>query len=234
MKKITQLLTKTLSSKKLITTIFNPLSEQDKSLPTRITQYILHGDELDVLVDFDKLCQIPNNAVKIYELLKRPSEFYCSRHYYRIDSGIDPLLKARINIYKSWTDIYTPEQIIRLARVFATLFDHLHFIKRINEQIPSWFIYLLYDGLITTLPSYDDCQNENGIIERENWSVQQLHQFLEIEQEGLGEKLLFAIFDRQNIPVIRVGLFKHFNRLNGLLSYIQERIELFKQLPSLG
>ena len=234
MKKITQLLTKTLSSKKLITTVFKPLSEQDKSLPTRITQYILHGDEIDVLVDFDKLCQIPNNAVKIYELLKRPSEIYCSRHYYRIDSGIDPLLKARINIYKSWTDIYTPEQIIRFARVFATLFDHLHFIKRINEQIPSWFLYLLYDGLITTLPSYDDCENENGIIERENWSVQQLHQFLEIEQEGLGEKLLFAIFDRQNIPVIRVGLFKYFNRLNGLLSYIQERIELFKQLPSLG
>ena len=236
MKKITQLLTKTLSSKKLITTVFKPLSEQDKSLPTRITQYILHGDEIDVLFDFDKLCQIPNNAVKLYELLKRPSEFYCSRHYYRIDSGIDPLLKARINIYKSWTDIYTPEQIIRFARVFATLFDHLHFIKRINEQIPSWFIYLLYDGLITTLPYYYDynTENENGIIERENWSVQQLHQFLEIEQEGLGEKLLFAIFDRQNIPVIRVGLFKYFNRLNGLLSYIQERIELFKQLPSLG
>ena len=236
MKKITQLLTKTLSSKKLITTVFKPLSEQDKSLPTRITQYILHGDEIDVLFDFDKLCQIPNNAVKLYELLKRPSEFYCSRHYYRIDSGIDPLLKARINIYKSWTDIYTPEQIIRFARVFATLFDHLHFIKRINEQIPSWFIYLLYDGLITTLPYYYDynTENENGIIERENWSVQQLHQFLEIEQEGLGEKLLFAIFDRQNIKADRCHFFQYFTRVNGLLSYIQERIELFKQLPSLG
>ncbi|WP_334321111.1 DUF4132 domain-containing protein [Gilliamella apicola] len=236
MKKITQLLTKTLSSKKLITTIFKPLSEQDKSLPTRITQYILHGDELDVLVDFDKLCQIPNNAFKLYELLKRPSEIYCSRHYYRIDSGIDPLLKARINIYKSWTDIYTPEQIIRFARVFATLIDHLHFIKRINEQIPSWFIYLLYDGLITTLPYYYDydTENENGIIERENWSVQQLHQFLEIEQEGLGEKLLFAIFDRQNIKADRCHFFQYFTRVNGLLSYIQERIELFKQLPSLG
>ncbi|MFQ1054008.1 DUF4132 domain-containing protein [Gilliamella apicola] len=236
MKKITQLLTKTLSSKKLITTVFKPLSEQDKSLPTRITQYILHGDEIDVLFDFDKLCQIPNNAFKLYELLKRPSEFYCSRHYYRIDSGIDPLLKARINIYKSWTDIYTPEQIIRLARVFATLFDHLHFIKRINEQIPSWFLYLLYDGLITTLPYYYDynTENENGIIERENWSVQQLHQFLEIEQEGLGEKLLFAIFDRQNIKADRCHFFQYFTRVNGLLSYIQERIELFKQLPSLG
>ena len=234
MKEIKQLSTKTHTSEELITAIFKPLSEQDKSLPTRITQYILHGDELDVLVDFDKLCQIPNKANDLYELLQSPSGIYRSRFYYFSYEKLHPSLKARIDVYKSWTDIYTPEQIIRFARVFATLIDHLHFIKRINEQIPSWFIYLLYDGLITTLPSYDDCQNENEIIERENWSVQQLHQFLEIEQEGLGEKLLFAIFDRQNIPVIRVGLFKYFNRLNGLLSYIQERIELFKQLPSLG
>ena len=175
MKKIKQLLTKTLSSKKLITAIFKPLSEQDKSLPTRITQYILHGDELDVLVDFDKLCQIPNKANDLYELLQSPSGIYRSRFYYFSYEKLHPSLKARIDVYKSWTDNYTPEQIIRFARVFATLIDHLHFIKRINEQIPSWFIYLLYDGLITTLPSYDDCQNENGIIERENWSVQQLH-----------------------------------------------------------
>ena len=234
MKEIKQLSTKTHTSEELITVIFKPLSEQDKSLPTRITQYILYGDEIDVLVDLEKLCQIPNKANDLYELLQSPSGIYRSRFYYFSYEKLHPSFKARIDVYKSWTDIYTPEQIIRFARVFATLIDHLHFIKRINEQIPSWFLYLLYDGLITTLPSYDDCENENGIIERENWSVQQLHQFLEIEQAGLGEKLLFAIFDRQNIPVIRVGLFKYFNRLNGLLSYIQERIELFKQLPSLG
>ena len=234
MKEIKQLSTKTHTSEELITAIFKPLSEQDKSLPTRITQYILHGDELDVLVDLEKLCQIPNKANDLYELLQSSSGIYRSRFYYFSYEKLHPSLKARIDMYKSWTDIYTPEQIIRFARVFATLIDHLHFIKRINEQIPSWFIYLLYDGLITTLPSYDDCQNENGIIERENWSVQQLHQFLEIEQEGLGEKLLFAIFDRQNINADRCHFFQYFTRVNGLLSYIQERIELFKQLPSLG
>jgi hypothetical protein len=65
-------------------------------------------------------------------------------------------------------------------------------------------------------------------------NIQQLHQFLELEQEGLGEKLLFAIFDRQNISVDYCHFFQYFTRLNGLLSYIQDRIELFKQLPSLG
>ncbi|ORF54616.1 hypothetical protein B5798_06090 [Gilliamella apicola] len=219
---------KQLSPEQLIKTIFEPLSVLAKSLPTRITQYILHGDELDVLVDFDKLCQIPGDANKIYELLRRPSDFYYSRDYY----DIHPLEKARVDFYKLWTDAYTPEQIIRFARVLATLFDHLRFIKRISEQIPSWFIYLLYDGLITTLPSY--CENNGKIDERENWSIQQLHQFLEIEQEGLGEKLLFAIFDRQNISVDYCHFFQYFTWLNGLLSYIQDRIELFKQLPSLG
>ncbi|OTQ74831.1 MULTISPECIES: DUF4132 domain-containing protein [unclassified Gilliamella] len=233
MKKTEELSINSSVSKQLITTIFKPLSELDKSLPARIIQYILDGDELTVLVDFDKLCQIPNNAIKFYKLLQNPSELYCARHYYSsINYGIHLSLKARINIYKSWTDAYTPEQIIRFARVLATLFDHLHFIKHINQQIPSWFIYLLYDGLITTLPSYSE--NQDKIEERENWSIQQLDQFLEIEQTGLGEKLLLVIFDRQNIAVDQCHFFQYFTRLNGLLSYIQDRIELFKQLPSLG
>ena len=232
MKEIKQLSTKTHTSEELITAIFKPLSDQDKSLPIRITQYILHGNGIDVLVDLEKLCQIPNNANALYILLQRPSGIYHPRSYYRINEDFHPSFKARIDVYKFWTDTYTPEQIIRFARVFATLFDHLSSIEIINEQIPSWFLYLLYDALITTLP-YNN-ENENEIIERENWSIKQLHQLLECEQSGLGEKLLFAIFDRQNIPVNHLDLFQYFTRLNGLFTYIQERIELFKQLPSLG
>ncbi|MCT6868136.1 MAG: hypothetical protein M3Z63_08620, partial [Gilliamella apicola] len=172
-----------LSPEQLINTIFKPLSELDKSLPERVTQYILHGDEIDVLADFDKLCQKSANVDKIYELLRGPAAFYSSYNYQKIH----PLQKARINFYKLWTDAYTPEQIIRFARFSAILFDHLSHIKRISEQIPSWLMYLLYDGLITTLPSYSE--NKDKIDDRENWSIQQLHQFLEIEQAGLGEKL---------------------------------------------
>ncbi len=215
-------------SKQLINTIFKPLSELDKSLPERVTQYILLGDEIDVLADFDKLCQKSANVDKIYELLRGPADLYSLYNYQKIH----PLEKARINFYKLWTDAYAPEQIIRFARFSAILFDHLSHIKRITEQIPSWFMYLLYDGLITTLPSYSE--NKDKIERRENWSIQQLHQFLEIEQAGLGEKLLFAIFDRQNIFESSLPRFQYFTRLNGLLTYIQERIELFKQLPSLG
>ena len=228
MQKTEQLSISSNVSKQLITTIVNPLSELDKSLPERVTQYILHGDEIDVLADFDKLCQKSANVDKIYELLRGPAAFYSSYNYQKIH----PLQKARINFYKLWTDAYTPEQIIRFARFSAILFDHLSHIKRISEQIPSWLMYLLYDGLITTLPSHSE--NKDKIEERENWSIQQLHQFLEMEQTKLGEKLLFAIFDRQNIFESYLPDFQYFTRLNGLLTYIQERIELFKQLPSLG
>ena len=226
--------TEQLSPAQLINTIFEPLIEQDKSLPSRITQYILQGDELNVLIDFDKLCQIPGNANQIYELLRGPAGFS--------SFNIHPSLQARIDFYKIWTDAYTPEQIIRFARVVATLFEHLHFIECITEKLPKWFIYLLYDGLLTTLPRselttfpyYGKTKTFDKINERESWSMQQLHQFLEIEQEGLGENLLFAIFDRQNIFESSLRDFKYFTRLNGLLIYIQEHIELFKQLPSLG
>ena len=228
MKKIKQLLTKPFLSEQLITTIFKPLSELDKSLPVRITQYILEGDEVAVLVDFEKLCRLPNNFNNIYELLRRPADFYSSDNYDKIHSS----LQARVNFYKLWTDAYTPEQIIRFARVLATLCEHLRFTKRVSKQIPSWLIYLLYDGLITTLPFFGE--NEDKIDDRENWSVQQLHQFLEVEQAGLGENLLFAIFDRHNIPEYHCNYFQYFTRLNGLLNYIQDHLEFFKQLPLRG
>ena len=219
-----------LSPEQLINTIFNPLSELDKSLPERVTQYILHSDEIDVLADFDKLCQNSANVDKIYDLLRGPYGRFSSWDECELKTNAS--IQGRIDFYKLWTDAYTPEQIIRYARFSAILFDHSSQIKRISEQIPSWLRYLLYDGLITTLLSYSE--NKDKIEGRENWSIQQLHQFLEIEQAGLGEKLLFAIFDRQNIFEDYLPDFQCFTRLNGLLTYIQERIDLFKQLPSLG
>ncbi|ORF49138.1 hypothetical protein B5799_05850 [Gilliamella apicola] len=219
-----------LSPEQLINTIFNPLSELDKSLPERVTQYILHGDEIDVLADFDKLCQNSANVDKIYDLLRGPYGRFSSWDECELKTNAS--IQGRIDFYKLWTDAYTPEQIIRYARFSAILFDHSSQIKRISEQIPSWLRYLLYDGLITTLLSYSE--NKDKIEGRENWSIQQLHQFLEIEQAGLGEKLLFAIFERQNIFEDYLPDFQYFTRLNGLLTYIQERIDLFKRLPSLG
>ena len=219
-----------LSPEQLINTIFNPLSELDKSLPERLTQYILHSDEIDVLADFDKLCQNSANVDKIYDLLRGPYGRFSSWDECELKTNAS--IQGRIDFYKLWTDAYTPEQIIRYARFSAILFDHSSQIKRISEQIPSWLRYLLYDGLITTLLSYSE--NKDKIEGRENWSIQQLHQFLEIEQAGLGEKLLFAIFERQNIFEDYLPDFQYFTRLNGLLTYIQERIDLFKQLPSLG
>ncbi|OTQ01321.1 hypothetical protein B6D08_01470 [Gilliamella apicola] len=219
-----------LSPEQLINTIFNPLSELDKSLPERVTQYILHSDEIDVLADFDKLCQNSANVDKIYDLLRGPYGRFSSWDECELKTNAS--IQGRIDFYKLWTDAYTPEQIIRYARFSAILFDHSSQIKRISEQIPSWLRYLLYDGLITTLLSYSE--NKDKIEGRENWSIQQLHQFLEIEQAGLGEKLLFAIFERQNIFEDYLPDFQYFTRLNGLLTYIQERIDLFKQLPSLG
>ena len=219
-----------LSPEQLINTIFKPLSELDKSLPERVTQYILHSDEIDVLADFDKLCQNSANVDKIYDLLRGPYGRFSSWDECELKTNAS--IQGRIDFYKLWTDAYTSEQIIRYARFSAILFDHSSQIKRISEQIPSWLRYLLYDGLITTLLSYSE--NKDKIEGRENWSIQQLHQFLEIEQAGLGEKLLFAIFERQNIFEDYLPDFQYFTRLNGLLTYIQERIDLFKRLPSLG
>ena len=94
MQKTEQLSISSNVSKQLITTIVNPLSELDKSLPERVIQYILHGDEIDVLADFEELCQKSANVDKIHALLRAPAAFYSSYNYQKIH----PLQKARINL----------------------------------------------------------------------------------------------------------------------------------------
>ena len=217
-----------LFSKELISTLFEPLEKLDKKLPLRITQYILKGEDPSVLVDFDKMCQSSDTADKLYELLNRPCELDCG-HYH---NNISSLEKTRFAFYRQWTENYTLEQLTRYARVLATLCQHLPFIKLSTNQLPAWFIYLLYDGLISTLPYFN--KDNKKFDERKNWNIEQLHQLLEGEQAGLGEKLLFAIFDRQNVQISYYNYFEYFMTINGLLPYIENHIEIFKQLPTHG
>ncbi|OTQ27130.1 hypothetical protein B6D19_13390, partial [Gilliamella apicola] len=149
MKNTEQLSTSPHKSRHLISIIFGRLSNFDESFPKRITQYILYGDELDVLTDFDKLCQTPDNANEIYQLLRSLYGYPDSWDKYKLKTYAST--QGCIDFYKLLTDVYTPEQIIRFDRFFAILCDHLGFIKHIDKQIPSCFIYLLYDGLLITI-----------------------------------------------------------------------------------
>lgn len=213
------------SAQQLIATIFEPLNTLDKSLPERITQYVLQGDEANVLSDLEQLCQTSDNAYKLFELLYRPCDFYGTSFY----DKPKPPKKARIDFYQRWTDDYTLEQIRRFGCVLSAICYHLHLVKLINQQLPAWFLYLLYDGLISTMPSF--CKNEEDIEQRKSWSIEQLHQLLEMEQTGLGEKLLLAIFDRQNMTSNDLSDFQYFYNIDGLLSYIKNHLKLFSQLP---
>jgi len=130
-----------LSPEQLINTIFEPLSEQDKSLPSRITQYILQGDELDVLVEFDKLCQISDIAYKLHECMCRPCRLYSLLTSVKIEITE----QARIEFYRRWTGTFSSEQIIRFARFllpYVTVYLSLKFLAR-NYQHGSFIYYMM-------------------------------------------------------------------------------------------
>jgi hypothetical protein len=213
-----------LSSQQLITAIFEPVKQLNKAMPERITQYILYGEDPNVLVDLNQLSQSSNSTKNLYELLRRP----CDLYIISLDDKANSSEDARIAFYQRWTDEYSNEQITRFARVLASVCSNLHFIKLITSQVPSWFLYLLYDGLITTMT---DCINED---QRQNWSIKQLHQLLDAQEPELSQKLLMAIFDRQNISINYQSYFRNFFIINDLLPYIIEHIEIFKQLPEQG
>ncbi|WLS92757.1 DUF4132 domain-containing protein [Gilliamella apicola] len=62
-------------------------------------------------------------------------------------------------------------------------------------------------------------------------SIEQLHQLLEIEQIGLGDQLMFALFERQQIPRYYYEYFNNVYAIRGLKLYITENLEWFKSLP---
>lgn len=215
---------------------FEILRGLDKLIPERICKYILQGQDPLVLEDLNQLSQTYNGEKRVYGRLGFPG---ATNIIYYFTEKKQPI-KARALFYQQWTDNYTPEQIIRFGKVLAaTYIENMRQSRVYSEQknidvitpnLPLWFLYLFLDGLVSTLFSYNQSA-EQIILERQNWSVQQLHQLLEIEQKGLGKQLLFAIFDRQQTPKSYLKCFYYVFMINGLLPYIYEHLEWFKTLP---
>lgn len=207
------------SSDTLLITIFAPLIKLDSKLPERIANYIINGEDIDLLTE------LPHKTNGDYLLINKPFG-NSSRFYNRIES-----LAARENFYRYWSVKYTFEQLIRFGKILAIMDVNHNNFHAITPKVPLWFICLLEDSLVITL--YDTAKKSN-LLDRNNWSVNQLHLLLELEEQGLGKNLLFAIFDRQNINEYQIDYWQNVFQFQDLLPYIIENIEWFKLLPKNG
>lgn len=208
----------------LLLDIFEPLDSLEKNISKQITNFILKGDDIEVI---NRVYQLASNQ-PLHQLLAYP----CSSDRYYLDRDLKKNVKARIRFYKDWTNVYSLQQITRFGKVLAATDRPDNHINVITPKLPLWFLYLLLDGLVTTLPRGD--MVTILATERKAWSISQLHDLLELEEAGLGQKLLFAIFDRQNIKEYYLSDFKHFYHFQDLLPYINKHLDIFKSLPEQG
>ena len=212
---------------------FSGLNKLEQSMPERICHYILYGKD-DMVLDDLKVLSKTNKYKQIYRLLGMPGFVGFS------DESNEPLQKVRAKFYQLWTSQYSPEQIIRFGKILAATdipdlpqgqvyYEKIN-INVITPKLPLWFLYLFIDGLVTTFLGRN-FNAEQNIAERDNWSIEQLHQLLEIEQTGLGNQLMFALFDRQQVPKYYNRYFNTVFAIRGLKLYITENLEWFKSLP---
>ena len=217
---------------------FSGLHDLEPSMPERIGHYILYGKDPMVLDDLNKLTKSNTSNEydkQVYSLLGCPG-FVLLAYF---DDSNKPLQRARDKFYQLWASQYSPEQIIRFGKTLAaTYIPNMHgriFYEPVNiavitPKLPLWFLYLFIDGLVTTFLDRN-INAEEKIAERDNWSIEQLHQLLEIEQIGLGDQLMFALFERQQIPRYYYEYFNNVYAIRGLKLYITENLEWFKSLP---
>ena len=157
-----------------------------------------------------------------------------------LDESNEPQQKVRAKFYQLWTSQYSPEQLIRFGKILAAAYipdtpQRWSFYEKtsssvITPKLPLWFLYLFIDGLVTTFLNRN-FDAEQNMAERDNWSIEQLHQLLEIEKTGLGNQLMFALFDRQQVPKYYYRYFNTVFAIRGLKLYITNNLERFKSLP---
>lgn len=213
---------------------FVNLNKLEQSISERICRYILNGKDVVVLDELKVLSKTYKYDNRVYNLLGMPGSVGF------LDESNEPQQKARAKFYQLWTSQYSPEQIIRFGKILAAAYipntpQRRPFYEKtsssvITPKLPLWFLYLFIDGLVTTFLNRNFAAEQN-MAERNNWSIEQLHQLLEIEQKGLGDQLMFAFFERQHVPEYHYSYFNTVFAIRGLRLYITKNLERFKSLP---
>lgn len=214
--KITSLFTNIPSSpEKIVLNIFLPLQAINKTIPSRITNYIMNGYDTDIINDLNKLSI--NDITNLFGTL---SFIYHNDEKYH---------KARDKFYRQWSESYQLEQIIRFGKILATIHQGYKFDMPTNH-IPLWFWYLFLDGLVINLRHV----KPSSFAEyRPNWSLTHLHEILDAEQPNLGNYLIFAVFERSDENRYFID-YDHIFNIPDISNYIMTQLEWFKQLPDLG
>lgn len=207
---------------------FVPFALVNEDYPARVINFILQGNDSSILIDLES-----QQDTQLIALIDSPGtvSWWHSHHNFS-EKGqrkfIQKTKAARQRFYTLWTKDFTDEQIIRFAKVIAATCGGRN-TSITCPLVPMWFLYLVLDGLNSDLHSVKDSQFQQV---RGRWTTQKLHDLLATEHDGnITELTLNMLFDRRDIDSYYSDRLDHFFKLTDTDDYIEQNLELFKQLP---
>ena len=211
----------------LLYKVIAPLQALNSDYPAQIFDYIWSGQHPEVLIelqsrqDDDVAILLEKPATVNWWHISATSQFLVQNNKKLINQSKN----ARVNLYNHIGLGLSLEQIVRFAKFLVAATREKN-ITRLNAYVPSWLIYLVIDGLHSSLG--DHSINKNMQF-RKNWSVQMLHDLLEQEQLE-GTLVLNVVFDRDDMSEYYWRNLDLFYRLPDLKDYIQQHADVFSTL----
>ncbi len=203
--------------------VFVPLAEIEPNLHKDVVMFIFEGNNPEVLL---KLQQLPDD--KALALLACPGTYNWFSPTYNLTKNQEKLAqashKARHTLYGYLFEYLSNEQIIRYAKILDAATQQRNF-TAIHEQIPSWFIYLIIDALVTTYDDHGFKQLNGSKLLKQNWTHQKLFNLLESDEKGTGEHYLSMLFERKNIESYYSDRLEKIFNFTDTHEFIQPRLE---------
>lgn len=206
----------------------------DESLPKRTLNYVLTGENPEILFELNKL-----DASKAAVYFDKPGTLEWWYAHNNVNTGqyskvITQGLNARHKLYSKVGDGFSSEQVARFGKVLAAACQDIN-IKVITKEVPTWVLYLLIDVFYNT---YENARNLN-LEHRKHWNMEFIANMVEKEANIAGENALFAVFDRKDVSEYYASNLKRIYELSDLKDYLlshQEfvRTELIEKLSANG
>ncbi|MEQ4925198.1 DUF4132 domain-containing protein [Proteus hauseri] len=198
------------------------LATFDEELPKRALNYVLTGENPEVLFELNKL---DASTAAVYFDKPGTLEWW---YAHSVNTGkyskvITQGLNARHKLYSKVGDGFSAEQIARYGKVLAAACQDIN-IKVTTKEVPTWVLYLLIDVFYNTFEN----ANKLNLEHRKHWSMAFIADLVAQEANIAGENALFAVFDRKDISEYYATNLKRIYELSDLHDYVLEHQEFVR------
>ncbi len=207
-----------------------PLDVVRPGLAGQVLSYLESGEQANVLLALEQFttqdCAVAlgkPGTLTWWHPRNLSSDIADEKHKALLKQGID----ARAQLYAAvGTPEVSPVQLIRLGKLLSAACNNENLI-RTTDLVPAWFLYLLADGLQTSLPKTGQA---NDLSTRTGWTIDLLQSLLVLEDIP-AERILPAVFDRKDLNSYYHDHFANILKLSDLKRYLLDHPLQVDALP---